>query len=266
MSVTDDVQRLPTCLVPLEGGINFRDLGVYLTDDDRVVSWRKIFRCGHLASLTESDLDLLERLKVTAVHDFRREDEQERSPSQPIRAEFHDDYAMSIGSMSKFWEYMASEQLTAESAHELVVGSYRSCVNDVAPHYARLFRSLLKADGNASIFHCSAGKDRTGLAAALILSALGVPRDVVVEDYLLTQEYFDSDALILTVEQHLRDAKVEHWERSWLQPYCGVHRDNVEAFFDGVEAGYGSVGNYLQQGLGLSERDLLNFQTLYLDE
>uniref|UniRef100_UPI003F6D8759 tyrosine-protein phosphatase n=1 Tax=Pseudomaricurvus sp. TaxID=2004510 RepID=UPI003F6D8759 len=122
---------LPTRLVPLEGGINFRDLGGYTTDDGREVSWRKIFRCGHLANLTEGDLDALEALRVTAVHDFRREDEQQRNPSGPIRAEFHNDYAMSIGSMSRFWEYMASERLTAESAHELVVGSYRSCVKDV---------------------------------------------------------------------------------------------------------------------------------------
>lgn len=261
-----DEFNVPTRLLPLDGGINFRDLGGYVTDDGREVSWRKIFRCGHLANLSEQDLELLADLNVTAVHDFRREDEQQRSPSQPIQAEFYNDYAMSIGSMSKFWEYMASEKLTAESAHELVVGSYRSCVQDVAPHYARLFRSLLANSANASIFHCSAGKDRTGLAAALILSALGVSRDTVVNDYMLTREYFDSDGLILTVEQHLRDAKVEQWERSWLQPYCGVHQDNIEAFFDGLESGYGSVENYLQQGLELSDKDLQVFRQMYLNE
>lgn len=266
MKVKTDKLSVPTRLLSLEGGINFRDLGGYATDDGREVRWRKIFRCGHLANLTEQDIDALEGLNVTAIHDFRREDEQKRSPSQPVRANFYSDYAISIGSMSRFWEYMASEQLTAESAHELVVGSYRSCVQDVAPHYSRLFRSLLANGENASIFHCSAGKDRTGMAAALILSALGVPRDVVVDDYLLTQEYFDSDALILIVEQHLRDAKVEQWERSWLMPYCGVHRDNIEAFFEGVESGYGSVDHYLQEELGLSSQDLQKFQKMYLSE
>ncbi|GAB3093865.1 tyrosine-protein phosphatase [Pseudomaricurvus hydrocarbonicus] len=250
----------------MDGGINFRDLGGYITEDDRQVVWRKIFRCGHLANLTTEDLDTLAALNVTAVHDFRRQDEQRRSPSQPVRASIYDDYEMSIGSMSKFWEYMAAEKLSSDSAHQLVVSSYRSCIDDVAPHYARLFQGLLTNDGAASVFHCSAGKDRTGLAAALILSALGVPRDVVVDDYLLTQEYFDSAGLIQLVEQHLRDAKVEYWERSWLMPYCGVHRDNIEAFFDGVESRYGSVMGYLNEGMGLSGEDLLRLKQLYLTE
>ncbi len=254
----------PSRLVPLQGGVNFRDLGGYETDDGRLVRWRKLFRCGHLAKLTQQDLDALEALQVTEIHDFRRQDEQQRSPSQPVRAVSYQDYQMSVGSMSKFWEYMATESLTAATAHDLVVSSYRQCVDDVAPHYARLFRLLLANQDNASVFHCSAGKDRTGLAAALILSALGVNRPQVVDDYLLTQEYFDSDGLIELVEQHLRDAGVETWERSWLQPYCSVHRDNIDAFFDGVESRYDSVDNYLQQALALTPADILQLRQAYL--
>lgn len=255
----------PSRVVPLEGGVNFRDLGGYLTEDQRSVSWRKIFRCGHLGELTEKDLDSLEQLNITHVHDFRREEEQKRTPSQPVRATVYNDYEMHVGSMSKFWEYMSSEKLTAESAHELVVGSYRNCVDDVAPHYTRLFASLLSPETGASVFHCSAGKDRTGIAAALILSALGVDRDTIVDDYLLTLEHFDSERLMNIVEQHLRDADVAHWERSWLVPYCSVHRDNIEAFFEGVESRYSSVDNYLATALGINAEQRQRLQSLYLE-
>lgn len=256
--------EVPSRVVPLEGGVNFRDLGGYETDDGRQVAWRKIFRCGHLGDLTATDMDALAHLKVTQVHDFRRLEEQQRTPSQPVKATIYNDYEMHIGSMSKFWEYMTSDQLTAESAHELVVGSYRNCIDDVAPHYSRLFQSLLSNTDNASVFHCSAGKDRTGMAAALILSALGVSREKIIEDYMLTLEHFDSVRLMGIVEQHLRDAKVERWDRNWLIPYCSVHRDNIDAFFDGVEARYDSVDDYLTRGLGLSTTDKANLQAAYL--
>ncbi len=255
----------PSRVVPLEGGVNFRDLGGYLNVHDQQVRWRKIFRCGHLGDLTNKDLDVLEHLNVTHVHDFRREEEQQRTPSQPIRATVYNDYEMFVGSMSKFWEYMTAEKLTAESAHDLVVGSYRNCIDDVAPHYQRLFQSLLSPATDASVFHCSAGKDRTGMAAALILSALDVDRDIVVEDYLLTLEHFDSERLMNIVEQHLRDAKVAHWERSWLVPYCSVHRDNIEAFFEGVESRYDSVDQYLSDALGLTPSKRQQLKNLYLE-
>lgn len=251
-------------LVPLEGGINFRDLGGYSAADGRQVRWRTLFRCGHLSNLTPRDLEVLAGWRVTHIHDFRRRDEQQRNPNQAVNARSYADYAISVGSLSRFWEYLGSGQLSAESSHQLVVDSYRNCIDDVAPHYGRLFQALLANEGNATIFHCAAGKDRTGMAAALILSALGVSREVIVEDYLLTLEHFDTSSLLETVEQHLRNAQVEHWERSWLMPYCAVHRDNIEAFFEGIETGYGSVTEYLQRALGLSRGEIEAVQRIYL--
>lgn len=251
-------------VVPLDGGINFRDLGGYPTEDGREVRWRTLFRCGHLSHLTARDMDALTGWRVTHIHDFRRQEEQQRNPSQPLNARFYNDYAISVGSLSRFWECLGSGQLSAETAHQLVVESYRNCVDDVAPHYGRLFQALLANGGNATIFHCAAGKDRTGMAAALILSALGVPREVIVDDYLLTLEHFDSSRLLETVEQHLRNARVDYWERSWLTPYCAVHRDNIEAFFSGIEERYGSVTGYLQRALRLSASDLDAVRGLYL--
>ena len=254
-----------TRVIDLEGGINFRDVGGYRNAQGRTVKWRKIMRCGHLASLSDNDLDTLEQIGITRVHDFRRSEEQRQSPSSAVRAEFIDDYQILIGDISRFWEFLFEGELTAESSHQLVVNSYGSCIGAVIPAFSRFMRHIVDNADSASVFHCSAGKDRTGMAAALILSALDVPRETIIEDYMLTVEHYDSDKLIAIVEGHLRKANVESWDRDWLMPYCSVHQDNIVAFLDAIEANYGDVKNYLISALGLSQADLDKMHHCYLE-
>ena len=243
-------------VLSLDGGINFRDLGGYVNKDGKAVRWRKVFRCGHLSNLSEKDLDELEKIGVNKINDFRREDEQRQSPSKSIRADFIDDYQISIGDISRFWEFLFDGELTPESSHELVVNSYRSCINDVIPAFTKFMRELVNNLDGVSVFHCSAGKDRTGMAAALILGALEVPRKVIVEDYLLTRKYYNPTRLIEIIEGHLREAKVKDWDRAWLTPYVSVHEDNINAFLDAIDDQYGSIKNYLKDALMVSEKDL----------
>jgi protein-tyrosine phosphatase len=253
-------------VVPLGGGINFRDLGGYLNEDGRRVKWRKILRCGHLANLTDQDLDTLEQIGVSKIHDFRRQEEQQQSPSAAVRADFVDDYHISIGDISRFWEFLFEGELTTESSHELVVNSYRSCIKVVIPAFSRFMREIIDNADNTSVFHCSAGKDRTGMAAALILSALDVPRETIIEDYMLTRKHYDSSRLVDIIEGHLRDAKVENWERDWLTPYVSVHEDNIVAFLDAIDEHYGSMRCYLMTALNLSEADLEFMKQHFLDD
>lgn len=261
MSIENSMSRV----VALDGGINFRDIGGYVNNRGRTVKWRKIMRCGHLATLSDNDLDTLEEIGINKVHDFRRSEEQTQSPSCAIRAEFIDDYQILIGDISRFWEFLFEGELTAETSHNLVVNSYRSCIDAVIPAFSRFMRHIVDNADNASVFHCSAGKDRTGMAAALILSALDVPRETIINDYMLTVEHFDSDKLIAIVEGHLRKAKVESWDRDWLIPYCSVHQDNIIAFLEAIDANYGNVKNYLISGLGLSQVDLDKMHSCYLE-
>jgi len=253
-------------VVSLDGGINFRDLGGYVNHHGKTIRWRKLLRCGHLANLSDQDLDTLESIDVTKIHDFRRKEEQIQSPSCAIRADFVDDYQISIGDISRFWEFLFEGELTPDSSHELVVNSYRSCIDVVIPAFSRFMRQILDNADHSSIFHCSAGKDRTGMAAALLLSALDIPRETIIQDYLLTREYYDSSKLIDIIEGHLRDANVQTWERAWLTPYVSVHEDNIVAFLDAIDQRYGSMNRYLTDGLGLTEDDLHNFQQRFLDD
>ena len=249
----------------LHGGINFRDIGGYSSRDGRRVVWRKLLRSGHLANLSDSDLSVLSSIGVNQIHDFRREDEQLRSPSRVMNVEIIANYHISVGSISRFWDYLRDGNLTLQSARNLVIDSYRDCIEEVAPAYTRFLQKILDNADGTSVFHCAAGKDRTGMAAALILAALDVPRSTIIEDYLLTEKHLDSNNLMTIIEKHLIDAKVQYWERDWLLPYCTVCAENIEAFFNAIDERFGSVDQYLDQALGLGKKGRERIQELFLE-
>ena len=251
--------------IKLDGGINFRDLGGYKNIESRTVRWRKIFRSGHLADISDSDINELKRFGLTEIHDFRRDSEQIQSPTGVLPFRIIDDYQISIGDISKFWEFLSSGRLTSGSAHELVVNSYRQCVTDVVAPFSRFLKGIARNSNNASLFHCSAGKDRTGMAAALLLSCLDVPRETIVQDYLLTQKYYKPEKLIKIIESHLRDADVHSWERSWLIPYVSVHEQNINAFLDSIDLQFGSMKNFIQGELEVSAEELSELQNNFLE-
>ena len=254
-----------TRTISLDGGINFRDLGGYRSIDGKTIRWRKLFRSGHLANITKNDISRLSSFGLMEIHDFRRENEQLQSPTVAVPFKLVDDYQMSIGDISKFWEFLAEGKLSSGSAHELVVNSYKSCIKDVIPSFRRLMRALVDNGGQTTLFHCSAGKDRTGMAAALILSCLSIPREIIVDDYLLTKKYYKPDRLISIIEGHLKEAKISSWDRDWLTPYVSVHEQNINAFLDAIDMSFGSMKVFLSDGLALSDQDILQLQDNFLE-
>src|SRR5665647_3408863 len=179
----------PTRSLKLTGATNFRDLGGYAGLGGRLVRWRRLFRSDHLAALTPDDVATLSNLGLSRAYDFRGEAERAAVPyvlpgvvsySLPIEPTV-------VQRMKELLE--AGHRLTAQETVHLMQQTYRAFVHDNSPRFAELFAHLLDSDAPL-VFHCTAGKDRTGFAAALILLALGVPRPVVMQDYLLTNDLF----------------------------------------------------------------------------
>jgi protein-tyrosine phosphatase len=181
----EDARRIP----PLEGGRNFRDLGGYATHDGRRVRWHRLYRSGSPAELTARDWGWLLAQGVRAVCDLRGTQERDAAPfawrQSPGIGYWTRDYETSFGELRAL---MMSDFTTGEAAREAMMAGYRRLPFEQAPGYREIFRRL-KAGEVPLMFNCSAGKDRAGTAAALILSALGVPRDVVREDYLLSNRH-----------------------------------------------------------------------------
>jgi protein-tyrosine phosphatase len=230
----------PDRLLPLQGASNFRDLGGYAGDGGRPLRWRRLFRSDHLGALTEADRQLLSTLGVRRAFDFRGVHERAAVPYEVPGLVQH---TLSIEPtvVQTLQAVVArGEALTAPVVVGLMNDLYRGLVNDQSHRFAELFGHLLEVDGPA-VFHCTAGKDRTGFAAAMILLALGVPRDVVVQDYLLTNRHFRHPPMPPSAIPP--DAVAVLW---------GVQEDFIEAALHAVDTDHGGVERYLAERLKLT--------------
>lgn len=251
-------------LLPLEGGKNFRDLGGYKTADGRRVRWGRLYRSGVMSSMTAGDYRYLSGLGIGVVCDFRASSERVAEPTD-WRAEAVEtlswDYEIDTAA---FAEAFSGEMSEATSVAAFT-GFYRSIPSGFADRYAALFRAL-EADAGATTFHCSAGKDRTGVAAALILTALGVPRETVLADYALSDVYVDYMA---DIEASRADVDPDDPAAFWvnlpdevLAPFMRSDPAYLEAAFAQIEADHGGVDAYLTDVLGA---DIGALRALYLD-
>lgn len=236
----------------LTGATNFRDLGGYAGLDGRTVRWRRLFRSDHLAGLTPQDQATVSALGVTRAFDFRGVAERAAVPYALPGVASHS-LAIEPTVLQNMQDMLRSgHTLTAPDMVRLMQDTYRAFVHHNSPRFAELFAHLLAADAPL-VFHCTAGKDRTGFAAALILLALGVPRPVVMQDYLLTNELF-------RVPPVLRSrASPEVLEVLWR-----VQADFLEASLHAVEADYGDVPRYLATALGVGAQEKARLVSLYL--
>ena len=244
--------QTPTRSLQLSGASNFRDLGGYVGHQGRSVRWRRLFRSDHLAALTQDDIVALSRHGLARVCDFRGE--AERAPllcAMPgLSVHFLPIEPTVVQGMS---DLLASgHRLTAQDTVRLMQQTYRAFVHHNAAPYAELFRLLLESD-TPLVFHCTAGKDRTGFAAALILLALGVPRNVVMQDYLLTNLFFRTP-----------DASASQLPQEVLQVLWRVQEEFLDAALHAVDTDYGGVQPYLETALGVGPKEHQRLAALYL--
>lgn len=243
----------PARVLPLQGASNFRDLGGYATADGRRVRWRRLFRSDHLAGLTEADHAALAALGLARSFDFRGEAERAATPYDIPGLVQH---ALTIEPTvtQRMQDVVAAGQsLTPAMVAQLMQDLYRSLVNDRAERFAELFTHLLEADAPV-VFHCTAGKDRTGVAAALILWALGVPHEQVLQDYLMTNEVYRHPPLPASTTPP-----------EVLAVLWSVQAGFLQAAVQAIEADHGGISRYLAQRLGLGPQAMARLAERYLE-
>lgn len=243
--------------VVLQGTPNFRDYGGHLTTTGRQVAWGKLYRSGRLASLTDTDVASFRQLGIDMVFDFRQESEQAGDPSRfPVGAE-PNIIALPItpGNTTGLFERIVDGTLSAEEMTVAMRDINRQLAISEAGVYRKMFEQVLNHRGGASLIHCAAGKDRTGFAAAMMLSALGVPLSTIMNDYLLTRRYFSVEAEIERISQKYQ------WrgDSAVIRPMLEVDRSYLGAAFDAINNQFQNTDVYLSEmlGLGKSERQEL---------
>lgn len=263
-------------VLPLHGGVNFRDLGGYRTEDGRSVVWGKLFRSGTMSDLTSADYEYLSKLGIKTFCDFRSSEERTEEPTQyqqfaPAAQMLSKDYSLRDMMNDSFTEALA-QLSTREQAIQAFGSFYRKGVTTYAGQFRDMFAQLLQNKAPLA-FNCSAGKDRTGMAAALLLSALGVPRDVVVADYALSEQAYDFGLREMkkrmTTHQEIggespHNQMFAKLPREVINVFMGTDPALIEAFFQQIEQDYGSVANYLSKEIQLSDADIAQLRNLYL--
>ncbi len=236
----------------LQGASNFRDLGGYRGHGGRATRWRRLFRSDQLGNLTQDDRTALEALGLGASIDFRGVSER-ASATYSLAGVAQHSLAIEPTVAQRMHELVASGRpITAQIAIDLMGDLYRAFVHDQAHRFAEFFELLLNSQ-RPVVFHCTAGKDRTGFAAALFLLALGVDRDVVMQDYLLSNDVFRPPPL--PPGNAMSEALAVMWR---------VEAGFLNAALQAVDADHGGVDRYLQQRLGLGPAALETLADRYL--
>lgn len=235
--------------IEMEGLSNFRDLGGYRTGDGRALKWRTLFRSDTLASLTDRDIDTVVKLGVTTACDLRYGEERELEPSRLLDHERIEVLTLGLPTRpgASFLDSFTAAVDKPAAARAYLLENYAQYPFLYAQAYRTMIGRLIA--GHRIVVHCTAGKDRAGTAVAVLLSALGVPRDTVFEDYLLTNRYWDRAG-----------REPIDMDPATVAAIFSAREEYLNAAFDAVEGEFGSMERYLTDHLGLDRgtRDALH--------
>jgi len=252
-------ERAAHRLVNFEGISNFRDLGGYATADGRTVKWGVLYRSAHLGEATDEDLQALADLGLVALVDFRSAFEKEEEPNrlpQPTGFAVVEIPTLDGGDNAVTDEIRAafeSGDFTGFDPNGFMLEANRQFADRFTPQFSQFLRTVIDADGAPVAWHCSAGKDRTGYAAAILLRILGVPQEQVLEDYALSKEY----SLAARRNQILMVRLLQGQEAAdKLAIIMGVEKPWLEAAFAEIDRRWGTFDHYVRDGLGLDEADI----------
>lgn len=249
-------------LLPMDGAYNTRELGGYKTTDGRSVKWGMLFRSDKLSDISETDQKYLQNLGIKRIVDFRSEGEKTEDPNNIPEGINYIETPINVdGAMrSKIEAVLKGE--TNKEIKSFLVDANKEFVTNYTDVYENFLKGLIDEDG-PTLFHCTAGKDRAGFAAAITLIALGVSKEDVIEDYMKTNVFTKNriDEMIDKIELmslYQVDAEI-------LRPLIGVERIYIETAFNTAEEEYGSLDNFIREGLNISDEEIQMLRNKFLD-
>lgn len=241
---------------PFEGCFNFRDIGGYPTADGRTVRWGRYFRAGRQDRMTEGDLERVRELGIATQIDLRRPDEaqdQGRGPLESMGVTYHNIAVIPEG---------GSDQLSRLVGDTGISGKRYLGYLEFGPEsWLRIFELFAEGSSHPIVIHCTAGKDRTGVSTAFLLSVLGVDRALIEADYVLTNRDVPRQADF--VENTV--GYPEGMDRELLMHHAGVPEDAMRDFLDGLEERWGGPLGYLRS-IGISDATMETIRQEFLED
>ena len=243
--------------LPLERATNFRDLGGYDTRFGRPIRWGRVFRSGELTKVTKSDIADIDALGLRLIYDLRTSGERANRPSRPwgVARRLHRDYHHSGADLPSI---VARTDVSADRLRESMFALYRGLPFEQADAFRTLFKEAAWGE-LPLLFHCAGGKDRTGAFAALLHELLGVSREDILADYLLS-----NDSIEAARARFLNHTGRDDIDPSTWDPMLMVEPAYLDAMFAEIEARQGSTDAYLDW-LGVTPADVEAIRTNLLE-
>lgn len=253
---------------------NLRDQGGYPTEDGRRIRTGLLYRGGHMSELDDDGLGIYRSLGLSTIVDLRRNDEVEHRPTPVFGDETNLHLSVSDGDSA--FAQMAGYLEDPEAAAMIIeagAGYYGRLVSDRLDRFRPVFQALLDPDQLPALFHCTAGKDRTGFTGATILKWLGVPDNVIMADFLLSNEtrrpFAERRALELRQDlakkRNIRPEDVPARELDAFRTLLSVDRSYLQAVYNAVESIYGDWHNMRRDGLGIDDASFERFSAFVLE-
>ncbi len=249
-------------LIAFDRVLNFRDFGGWDTMDGAKVTRGKLFRSAAFSEATEADIARLDAMEMDFLVDLRRPEERRYEPNkwpgESVPVFVNDEGAEGVALPPHLVALMQGD-LTAASTRAYMMSLYQEIPFD--PRLISLYRDWFGqlAEGKTGVIHCAAGKDRTGIACALTLIALGVDDETVFADYEFTNAAVDLEKRMLKIQARMEERLSRKLDPEALRPMLGVEVGYLRNALDAIEAKYGSALNYMERelGVGAHEREAL---------
>ena len=248
-------------LIDLQGTVNFRDIGGFRVSETHEVAWGKIFRSGHLNKLNKKEHDYFSSLNIENVIDFRGKSMVKRFRDKVPNPKSINWIGLPIESqgleMRKLGKKILNDDLGDFDAARILTKSYRGFISHSQAEIKAVFQAILKSE-NATLIHCTAGKDRTGFFIALILLTLGVSKETIIADFIASNSFRQREN-----ERVLNGVK-KFTDITPLLPLINVQLNYLEASFEVLESQFGTAENYLIKEIGITETEIEQLKKKYL--
>ncbi|MFM7045167.1 MAG: tyrosine-protein phosphatase [Ilumatobacteraceae bacterium] len=250
--------RHPNRLVALDAVHNFRDLGGYPTHSGRMTRWRTLFRADGLYRLTPADLDVVRGLQLRTVIDLRTEQEITNYGRFPL--EYHPITFHHVPVMDSTWHGLERDDIASRDPADFLEWAYLDMLDGTPERFARAFSHLCEAEVLPAVFHCAAGKDRTGVLSMMVLGALGVPDEIIVADYALTSE------ATVRMREWARRSAPELLTRLDAAPasFLASVPEAMRRIIATVNGRHGSIGGMVR-AFGVTDAEIAHLESMLLD-
>ena len=246
----------------IKGAYNLRDLGGYINQDGKTIKKDKIFRAGKLTDIPTTEFEKLKMMNLKSICDFRTTSEQKKSPDTWYNLEKINRYSLPIGEGRMDQPDWLERASMGEGKDSYLYKANLSYVRENTKQYKSFFKLLMDDANYPLLFHCTAGKDRTGFAAILLKHILGIDRKTIVEDYLLTNEYLENHGMKMLK----KSSKKFGFDIEKIRPLLIADENYIQGAFDAIAEDYGTIDNLLLKALEIGEAESRQLKHILLED